>query len=58
MEKATLTISMPRPMKHFMAEQVREGQFSGESSPLPNFWRAPIWPSRRHGGKNWGKVRG
>jgi antitoxin ParD1/3/4 len=40
MENATLTISMPRPMKNFIAEKVREGQFSTPSEYIRSLIRA------------------
>ena len=39
MEKATLTISLPRTMKEFIAEKLREGRFSTPSEYIRSLIR-------------------
>lgn len=39
MEKATLTISLPRTMKNFIEEKIREGRFSTPSDNIRSLIR-------------------
>lgn len=39
MEKATLTISLPRPMKEFITAKLREGRFSTPSEYIRSLIR-------------------